>query len=68
MGLNLSFLDLKNDFDTIEDIKKLLKEGLRHGITIGAYKLDSEGNIEDLIGSNFLLVVSDDYTEFVVTD
>ena len=44
-----------------------MNEGLSHGVTIGAYKLDSDGKLLELIGAALLLVVTKEYQEFAVS-
>ena len=53
------FPDIRNDPQGIEDFKMIWNYCLDQGITVGAYKLDKNNQVLELIGVNVLFVSTD---------
>lgn len=59
----LRLLDIKNDPDGVDDFRTFWKYCLNQGASVGCYKLDSEGQIGELVGANMLFVNTEETTK-----
>ncbi|XP_023246858.1 uncharacterized protein LOC106637545 [Copidosoma floridanum] len=53
-------LKLKKDPDGVDDFKTMWNYGMDQEVTVGCYKLDSEGKIGELVGVNVVFMVTDE--------
>ena len=58
--IRLFDLDMKDDPDCIADFRTIWDYALDQGTVVGCYKLNSDGQIEQLVGANMVFMVTKD--------